>query len=186
MTRRKQAIPSQKSPSPKEIAAQEEPPVHPVSKERPVAKRSAEIAHFKAEFFEGPLPPPVTLAEYDRICPGAASRILAMAESQSKHRQELESRVVQSNCRSQDRGPVLGFVLALAVIALGGYLILHGKELSGLVALIGALTAVVIPFVYGKRAQRQELEEKRRALVPRADEKGWDYSLPERSSDGEP
>lgn len=124
----------------------------------------ASQTHFRAEFFEGPLPPPDTLAEYDNICPGAASRILAMAESQSQHRQELEKRVVLSNCRSQDRGPIFGFLLAAGVIAIGGYLVLGGKEISGLVALVTALAAVVVPFIYGKRQQKEELEEKRSEL----------------------
>ena len=140
-------------------------------------QQSTAMAHFRAEFFEGPLPHPETLAEYDRISPGAASRILAMAEEQSKHRQELEKLVVRSNTRSQDRGPILGFILALMVICIGGYLLLTDKEIYGLVALIAALAAVVVPFITGKRAQREELAEKRRELAGDEDEP-WDYSDP--------
>lgn len=170
MPRRKGSAPAQELP-PDEVAVRERPSVPQI--------RSTTIAHIEAEFFEGPLPHPGTLAEYDRICPGAASRILAMAESQSQHRQELERLVVLSNCRSQDRGPILGFLLATGAIALGGFLILHGKEVSGLVALIGALVAVVVPFLYGKRVQQKELEEKRREQLPSVkDEEKWEYSLP--------
>jgi hypothetical protein len=102
-----------------------------------------------------------------------------MAEGQSQHRQELEQRVVLSNCRSQDRGPILGFILAAGVIAIGGYLILHGKEVTGLVALVTALVAVVVPFIYGKRAQKEELEEKKAELVGPSEKEQWDYSAPE-------
>lgn len=106
-----------------------------------------------------------------------------MAESQSQHRQELEKLIVLSNCRGQDRGPVLGFLLAAGAIALGGFLILHGKEVSGLVALIGALVAVVVPFLYGKRVQQRELEQKKREqLPPGKDEDEWEYSLPPQTS----
>jgi Flp pilus assembly protein TadB len=100
-----------------------------------------------------------------------------MAEAQSLHRQEIEKRVVSSNCRSQDRGPIFGFLLAAGVIAVGGYLVLHGKEVSGIVALVTALTAVVVPFIYGRRQQREELEEKRKELASAEDEQ-WEYSLP--------
>lgn len=174
-------MPRRKGPAP----AQELPPEEVAVREKPSAPeiRSTTIARFEAEFFEGPLPHPGILAEYDRVCPGAASRILAMAESQSQHRQELERLVVLSNCRSQDRGPILGFLLAAGAISLGGFLILHGKEVSGLVALIGALVAVVVPFLYGKRVQQKELEEKRREqLPPGKDEDEWEYSLPPQAS----
>lgn len=38
----------------------------------------------------GPLPPPDVFAGYEQVCPGAAERILSMAEQQAKHRQDLE------------------------------------------------------------------------------------------------
>lgn len=129
------------------------------------------LTRFEAAFFQGPLPPPETLARYEEICPGAADRILSMAEAQSRHRQGLEERVIASNCRAQDRGPLLGFVLALGVIGLGAYLILKGREISGLVALVTALIAIVVPFVYGKREQKKELQKKNQDLAAT-----WDYS----------
>lgn len=143
----------------------------------PLRRQTTTLTQFEARYFQGPLPSPGILAEYNRICPGAAQRILAMAESQALHRQELEKEVVSSNCRNQDRGPVLGFVLAAAVIVIGSYLILQGKEVSGLVALLGALAAVIIPFVYGRREQKRELQKKRQELAQGI---GWDYSQPNR------
>jgi len=133
------------------------------------------IETFEASVFEGPLPSPKTLAEYESTCPGIAGRLVAMAENQATHRQKLEEMVVRSNCRAQDRGPILGFLLAAGVIGLGFYLILRGKEVSGLVAIIGALTTIVATFVYGKRRQTSEIEEKRKQLVsPPGD---WEYSV---------
>jgi len=61
-----------------------------------------------------------------------------------------------------------------------------GRELSGMVALVGAIAAIVIPFVYGKRAQREALEEKNgeRPEPQGEGDTNWDYSLPRKSSDG--
>lgn len=145
-----------------------------VPEERP---SQVSLTRFEAEIFEGPLPHPETLAHYESICPGAADRILGMAESQARHRQDLEKLVITSNCRAQDRGPILGFILALGVICFGGYLILQGKEISGLVALVTALVAIVVPFIYGKTAQKKELQEKREDLAP-APREDWEYSAP--------
>lgn len=43
------------------------------------------------EAFSGPIPPPNLLERYEAITPGAADRILTMAENQSKHRIAAES-----------------------------------------------------------------------------------------------
>jgi len=40
--------------------------------------------------YQGPITPPELLRQYDEIVPGAADRILEMAEEQSKHRQSCE------------------------------------------------------------------------------------------------
>ena len=155
-------------------AVKAQPPVVRVEDHPNLGQSSISITRFEAELFEGPLPPPQTLAEYERLCPGTASRILAMAEGQSQHRQELEKQVVVSNCRSQDRGPILGFILAAGVIVIGGYLILQGKELTGLSALVAALAAIVVPFVYGKRAQKEKAEQRQELTS----EREWEYSRP--------
>ena len=40
--------------------------------------------------FSGPIPPPNIIKGYEEVLPGSADRILAMAEKQSNHRQEME------------------------------------------------------------------------------------------------
>jgi uncharacterized membrane protein len=84
-----------------------------------------------SKFFSGPLPPPDVLAEYNEAFQGAAERIVTMAESQLKHRQEMESRVVASNCRNELVGQIIGAVLSGIAILGGIYLAAHDKPLSG-------------------------------------------------------
>lgn len=81
------------------------------------------------EAFSGPLPPPSVLQQYEEVCPGAAERILRLAEGQSKHRQQMEAKVVASDCRAQDRGPVYGFIVAMSALVLSGVLLYEGKTL---------------------------------------------------------
>src|SRR4051794_22436827 len=54
-----------------------------------VRRSMVRIAHEVAEF-SGPLPPPSYLREYDIILPGAASRIISMAEAEQRHRHAWE------------------------------------------------------------------------------------------------
>jgi uncharacterized membrane protein len=69
--------------------------------------------------FAGPLPPPEAFQRYELVLPGAAERILAMAERQAEHRQGLEARVIKSNVTGERIGQVFGLVIALAAIAAG-------------------------------------------------------------------
>ncbi|MHB8129171.1 MAG: DUF2335 domain-containing protein [Mobilitalea sp.] len=42
--------------------------------------------------YEGPLPPASEFERYERVCPGAADRILSMAENEEAHRHRTEDR----------------------------------------------------------------------------------------------
>ena len=50
--------------------------------------------------YTGPLPLPEHLEKYESINPGTAERIIAMAERQAAHRQELEAVVVKITARA--------------------------------------------------------------------------------------
>lgn len=56
--------------------------------------REAEVRQVIAEVvrseFSDPIPPPSIISGYENVLPGSADRILAMAENQAKHRQEME------------------------------------------------------------------------------------------------
>ena len=117
-----------------------------------------------SQSFSGPIPSPETLAKYNEIIPNAAERILAMAEKQQEHRQQLERRVIFANTRSQTYGLVAGFVIAMTAICGGIWLIAHGKDASGITAILGSLVALVGVFVYGRKKQHQDLKEKPKPL----------------------
>lgn len=119
-----------------------------------------------AAHFSGPIPPPEILVKYNEALPGAAERIIAMAENQSQHRQSLEKAVIAANCSTQKTGPIYGFVICMTAILGGVYLIHDGKSAQGLTAIISALSALVLVFVVGKWKQEKELSEKSNALIP--------------------
>ena len=75
--------------------------------------------------WEGPLPPPAALKHFDRINPGGAARILAMAEEQQAHRIEFGKKALTGAIWTAANGaawqvsvalvsvPILGIVKAL-------------------------------------------------------------------------
>jgi uncharacterized membrane protein len=112
--------------------------------------------------FAGPLPPPNILRGYNEIVPGAAERLLVMAEKQQAHRMRLESAVVEGNCKSQSRGMNYGFVIAMTVI-LGGFMSIYvGKDATGITFIVTALASLVGIFIYGKKKQGSQLQSKNR------------------------
>src|SRR5213592_1328991 len=81
---------------------------------------------FSGAMFSGPLPPPEVLTKYNEAVPNAAERILVLAERQAEHRQKLEAKVIASNTFNQTLGSIFAFILGLAAIGGGIYLIAMG------------------------------------------------------------
>jgi uncharacterized membrane protein len=110
--------------------------------------------------FSGPLPPPDILRRYDEVVPGAAERILVMAEQQARHRRNLERTVVEGGSRRANLGLWLGFILSIVVLALSAALIVNGYELAGTVIGSIDLVSLATVFVVGRIDQRRERVEK--------------------------
>jgi uncharacterized membrane protein len=127
--------------------------------------QSAELRIQTTAAFSGPLPPPDALERYNQIVPGAAERIIAMAEDQHTHRQGLERHVIHSNVDAQRLGTILGFIVAMTVVIGGMYLVHEGKSVEGMAAILTALASLVGVFLYSKREQQKELEKKTEALT---------------------
>ena len=109
-----------------------------------------------AASWEGPLPPPDALRQYNEIVPGAALRILEMAEKQSQHRIEMEKTVIEGDSKRSYMGLVAAFILSAMVIIGGIYLILNDHDWAG-GALIGLdLIGLASVFIYGTNSRRVE------------------------------
>lgn len=107
-------------------------------------------------FWEGPLPPPNALREYEEIIPGSANRILESVEKQQEHSRNMERTVITGNSKRAYLGLFFGFIISILGIGGGIYLIATGHDWAGL-SLAGInLTGLVGVFVYGSKARRDE------------------------------
>ena len=100
------------------------------------------------------------LEKYNEVLPGAAERILAMAERQSAHRQELEKTVINGHVKSERLGAILGFILSLVVVCGGFSLIYNGMATVGSAIVISDLVALAGAYAYGRKMQKKERTEK--------------------------
>ena len=97
----------------------------------------------RIENFQGPLPPPELLREYNDVLPGAAERIVTMAEQLAQHRMRMQS---QASMRAT-MGLVLGAVVILAMFVGAVWMVAAGQTLVGvglLIAELGGLAALFI------------------------------------------
>ncbi|MDM0534830.1 DUF2335 domain-containing protein [Clostridium perfringens] len=110
--------------------------------------------------FSGPLPHPGILRGYDEVCPGAADRIIKMAEDQMHHRQNMEKNFLHSNSRNSLLGIVFAFILGIVIIIGGIYCVAIGKQVSGLIFGGAGLSTIIIAFIRGTRMSIGEMKSK--------------------------
>jgi uncharacterized membrane protein len=122
-----------------------------------------EILRFESH--SGPLPSPTTLARYEEILPGAAHRILVMAEAQATHRMEMESRALAGEQRRSERGLYAAFGVSILSLVAGTWMVLANHEVAGLTVLGANLTTLAGLFIYGTERRRSERKERRQALA---------------------
>lgn len=112
--------------------------------------QQVQVSHQKIH--HGPLPAPEDLQRYDQLLPGAAERIITMAEVEQRHRHEQESKAISSELvtreilqatekvridgvmRSDRRGQYLGAVVS--ILAISGAIYTAGSQPYVAVALI--------------------------------------------------
>jgi len=118
----------------------------------------------------GPLPHPQVLAGYEQICPGAADRIISMAEKQSDHRQGLEKKVTASNIDNEKMGMYFAFLALLAFLIVGTVLLMCDKELAGLITLIATGGVFIGNYILTKKKEKEISEKKKKKIKTEEEE----------------
>lgn len=104
---------------------------------------------------QGPLPPAAEFALYEKTMPGAADRILTMAEAEQKHRHAMQSIALQAEARDTRRGMLLAASMGALTLLIGGAAAIFattstGAFMGGLLG-SGGLVALVTAFIRGRR-----------------------------------
>ena len=125
---------------------------------------STEVTQTQTQTHAGPLPHPSILAEYDKVIPGLAERIVSMAETQFAHRLATEARALDSNVRIANRtsryvlfGQLSSLVISLSAIGAGTYVAVHGQPwVAGAFGTTGIAGIVIAVLQARKPAQLPE------------------------------
>jgi uncharacterized membrane protein len=118
----------------------------------------------QSEYYQGPLPPPDYLRQYDAMYPGAAKKMIDAGIRQTDHRINIEDKAVTAQIKRANLGLWCGFVIGVLGIA-GGICIAIFVEtaaatIAGSVLSTATLVGLVSVFVHGTRSQRAEREQK--------------------------
>lgn len=80
-----------------------------------------------AEHFEGLLPHPQILAEYDNIVPGSASDIINDFKENAKAIRELKAKELDLTVMRDKRGQYMAFILGVCIIGVAAYALYLGQ-----------------------------------------------------------
>ncbi|MBF8265240.1 MAG: Protein of unknown function DUF2335, rane [Dehalococcoidia bacterium] len=138
-------------------------PINPQSQLQPLKR---EVHQTQIESFSGPLPKPSILKEYNDVVPGAAERILNMAEKQAEHRQFLEKTVIIGDSKRAFYGLWAGVGVAVSVLGGAVFLIFTGHDFAGAVVAGLDITGLVSAFIYGTVSRRSERTQKTALMNP--------------------
>jgi len=97
--------------------------------------------------YSGPLPPANQFAEYERALPGAADRILALAEKEAEHRHQNEDAIVKKSMSLGGRGQIFAFIISLISMGVILVSILLKQPVAAIAPTIVALTGLSSVFI---------------------------------------
>lgn len=106
---------------------------------------------------QGPLPPPELLHGYEQALPGAAERIVAMAEREQAHRHTQEARMIGGEYRTRWSGQA-AMIIAIIVLGLLVAYCVHEKQplAAGVIAAIGVVAGTILRYTQQKGEKEEE------------------------------
>lgn len=116
-----------------------QPPVSPNPPQHPISPQSQTVVA-QSQAWKGPLPPPAALQGYENIVPGAAARILTMAENNNDFLIEMDKEGLRSEYTERRLGQIFGFIIALVALLGSIWLGANGQESTA--SIIGGSTVL--------------------------------------------
>ncbi len=141
------------------------PPVRQSKATSSNAKQEALLALQQEQcYFAGPLPSPQTFAEYDKIVPGAAERILVMAEKDAEFQRAITHKALKAEASERRLGQILGFCIGLASLITTGIALFFNQptaaSIIGGTTVVGLVTVFVLGRDSGSKKQAEDKEAK--------------------------
>jgi uncharacterized membrane protein len=122
-----------------------------------VVQQTAQVTHTTSS----PVPPAELLDGYNHAIPDGGNRLFSLIERQSAHRQELETKVIDTQMKAIPRGQWLAFVAICLLSAIGVYFGIAGHEKISATIFATTIVSVAGLFIAGRIVQEKNLDKKR-------------------------
>jgi uncharacterized membrane protein len=140
---------------PKQTQTANPTPIKPTSVQGPQGRV---VGVQRTSIHSGPLPATQDYEGYERVLPGSANRILAMAEKEQTHRHGLDrvdfqqtDQLMKYDYAAFSRGQWMGFGIAVLLIGIGTAFVLLDKPVAAAVAgSFGAVSAIATAILRGR------------------------------------
>jgi len=103
------------------------------------------------ESHSGPLPPAKQLTQYEAVIPGAAERILLMAEGNLQHTKDIEMTALKGAIMKDRIGQIFGLVVTLCALGVTVYSAYIDKPWLAAAIGSGTIVGLAAVFVIGKK-----------------------------------
>lgn len=102
------------------------------------------------ERFSGPIAHPRHLRAYEDTCPGAADRIIAMAETDLAHTQNLQEKALTADIADQREGRRLGAAVLFVLVAVAAFLAATGNNVGAGLFLTASMLGAINQIIKGR------------------------------------
>lgn len=109
----------------------------------------------------GPIPSHEEFAGYEAVLPGAADRILSMGEQQTKHRINLENKVINHDIIKSYAGLFFGLIVCLGGFYTSYKIVELGHSVAGTLFGAAPLAGLVAVFVKATSIRQKERDYQR-------------------------
>jgi uncharacterized membrane protein len=111
-------------------------------KKQGTKQQSQQIIHQEQHISTGPLPQPDIMRGYESIVPGAAERILAMAEQESEHLRQHDVATLNAYKSDVRRSQILAFLSISLFVSLAGIAIVYNQP--WIAGIVGGTTIISV------------------------------------------
>lgn len=115
-----------------------------------------ETAIAQESIYSGPLPPPQMLAEFDKVHPGTAERIITLTEKEQAHRHRMQEYGLKSSKRTEFTGTLIGGFALLASIAAAVGVTIYGEPWVGAAFVAIPVMGAIKKLIDGRDNSRPE------------------------------
>lgn len=133
----------------------------------PKKQEVTRVVHEVFASFHGPLPHPSILRGYDEVSPGAAERIIVMAEKEQTHRHSWEQRALSAERWYSMVGVLAGWTVAIALAVGAVVAAAYDQPAVGIALAAASATGMVWKLVQGRSEKPAEPEPPRQATKSR-------------------